>query len=88
MYYYVLNCAIAPILSQATNLSFMIEYGNPQLANGEAGYYLTTLEAAVQFIVTLTPDLLQLPSGYNRVHTHLHTVGLVLWFNFRYGKCL
>ena len=42
----------------------MIEYGNPQLANGEAGYYLTTLEAAVQFIATLTPQTLQSPSGW------------------------
>ena len=41
----------------------MTEYGNPQLANGEAGYYLTTLEAAVEFITTLTPQLLQSPRG-------------------------
>ena len=42
----------------------MIEYGNPQLANGEAGYYLTTLEAAVQFIATLTPQTLKAPVGW------------------------
>lgn len=48
---------------QATNLRFMIDYGNPQLSSGEAGYYLTTLEAAVQFITTLTPLTLKPPSG-------------------------
>ena len=58
MYFY--DCSV-PL--QATNLSFMIDYGNPQLSSGEAGYYLTTLEAAVQFITTLTPLTLKAPSG-------------------------
>jgi len=40
----------------------MAEYGNPQLAQDEAGYYLTTLEAAVVFIETLSPDQLMLPT--------------------------
>jgi len=47
---------------QATNFHFMAEYGNPQLAKDEAGYYLTTLEAAVVFIETLSPDQLMLPT--------------------------
>ena len=47
---------------QATNFHFMAEYGNPQLAKDEAGYYLTTLEAAVVFIETLSPDQLTLPA--------------------------
>jgi hypothetical protein len=53
----------ANIKNLATNLAFMIDYGNPQLACGEAGYYLTTLEAAVQFIATLTPEGLHQPQG-------------------------
>ena len=47
---------------QATNFHFMAEYGNPQLSKDEAGYYLTTLEAAVVFIETLSPDQLMLPT--------------------------
>ena len=41
----------------------MTEYGNPQLGIDEAGYYLTTLEAAVTYIETLTPENLREPSG-------------------------
>ena len=71
-------------LHQATNLLFMIEYGNPQLACGEAGYYLTTLEAAVQFIATLSPELLQTPQGsdnmrctrFTALHSHYNTYDL------------
>lgn len=37
----------------------MMEYGNPQLSLSEAGYYLTTLHAAMSFIRSLTPDKLQ-----------------------------
>lgn len=48
-------------MAQATNLSFMVEYGNPQLSNEEVGYYLTTLEAAVTFIEGLSPDQLKPP---------------------------
>ncbi len=46
---------------QATNIMFMSEYGNPQLANDEAGYYLTTLEAAARFIEDLSPQKLKVP---------------------------
>jgi hypothetical protein len=53
----------ANIKDLATNLLFMIEYGNPQLSCGEAGYYLTTLEAAVHFITSLSPETLQAPQG-------------------------
>ncbi len=48
------------ITSQATNLQFMAEYGNPMLAMDEAGYYLTSLEAAVAFIESLEPQQLDL----------------------------
>lgn len=38
---------------------FMSEYGNPQLSIAEAGYYLTTLFAAISYIKTLTPEQLK-----------------------------
>lgn len=37
----------------------MSEYGNPQLSIAEAGYYLTTLYAAMHYIENLTPEKLQ-----------------------------
>ena len=46
------------ITFQATNVKLMTEYGNPQLSMGEAGYYLTTITAAMNYIETLTPDML------------------------------
>ena len=42
----------------------MAEYGNPQLAKDEAGYYLTTLEAAIAFIEDLSPDQLAQPTRW------------------------
>ena len=36
----------------------MTEYGNPQLSIGEAGYYLTTITAAMNYIEDLTADKL------------------------------
>ena len=39
---------------------FMSEYGNPQLSIAEAGYYLTTLNAAMNFIERLTPEQLKI----------------------------
>ena len=45
---------------QGTNLQFMAEYGNPMLAMDEAGYYLTSLEAAVTFIESLEPEQLDM----------------------------
>ena len=79
-----LSLTLSLSLHQATNLLFMIEYGNPQLACGEAGYYLTTLEAAVQFIATLSPELLQTPQGsdnmrctrFTALHSHYNTYDL------------
>ena len=47
---------------QATNFHFMAEYGNPQLAKDEAGYYVTTLEAAIAFIENLSPNQLTQPT--------------------------
>ena len=35
---------------QATNIEFMSLYGNPALSMDEAGYYLTTLSVAANFI--------------------------------------
>ncbi|XP_019852747.1 PREDICTED: uncharacterized protein LOC109582471 isoform X1 [Amphimedon queenslandica] len=43
----------------ATNVQFMSEYGNPQLSIAEAGYYLTTLSAAISYIKTLSAEKLQ-----------------------------
>lgn len=37
----------------------MSEYGNPQLSIAEAGYYLTTLSAAISYIKTLSAEKLQ-----------------------------
>ena len=39
-------------------MKLMSEYGNPQLSMGEAGYYLTTIAAAMDYIEKLTPDKL------------------------------
>ena len=36
-------------------------YGNPHLSMDEAGYYLTTLEAAAAFIERLKPESLKQP---------------------------
>ena len=36
--------------SQATNIEFMSLYGDPALGMNEAGYYLTTLSVAANFI--------------------------------------
>lgn len=46
----------ANIPDAVSNLQFMKEYGNPRLGNDEAGYYLTTMEAALLFIESLTPE--------------------------------
>eukprot|EP00731_Ephydatia_muelleri_P021558 Em0014g149a len=48
----------ANIPDAVSNLQFMKEYGNPRLSNDEAGYYLTTMEAALLFIEALTPEKL------------------------------
>ena len=45
----------------STNIQSMCEYSNPQLSKDEAGYYLTTLEAAAFFIERLTPAQLKAP---------------------------
>jgi len=37
----------------------MSEYSNPLLCHNEAGYYLTTLQVAIQFINNLEPEMLQ-----------------------------
>lgn len=37
----------------------MSEYGNPQLSIAEAGYYLTTLYAAISYIKSLTTENLK-----------------------------
>ena len=37
----------------------MSHYGNPQLSIGEAGYYMTTLHAAMSFIMELDFSKLQ-----------------------------
>lgn len=42
----------------------MSEYGNPQLANDEAGYYLTTLDAAARYIEDLSAHKLKAPDTY------------------------
>ena len=42
-----------------TTLTFMSEYSNPLLCHNEAGYYLTTLQVAIQFISNLEPEMLQ-----------------------------
>ena len=39
----------------------MEEYGNPRLSIDEAGYYLTTLEAAAAYIENLKPENLKQP---------------------------
>ena len=39
-------------------MTFMMEYGNPQLSLDEAGYYLTTLSGAMNFIEDITPEKL------------------------------
>ena len=39
-------------------MTFMVEYGNPQLSMDEAGYYLTTLSGAMSFIENMTPQQL------------------------------
>ena len=51
---------------QATNLRFMEGYGNPRLSMDEAGYYLTTLEAAAAFIEHLKSEDLREPNMYAR----------------------
>ena len=38
----------------------MSEYSNPLLCHNEAGYYLTTLQVAIQFISNLKPEMLQI----------------------------
>ena len=55
---YIRTCCtyIHPV--QATTLSFMYQYGNPAFCNAEAGYYLTTSQVAMNFIMALTPDQL------------------------------
>ena len=53
-----------PHLIQATNLQFMEGYGNPRLSMDEAGYYLTTLEAAAAFIEGLKPEHMRPPEMY------------------------
>ena len=40
-------------------MTFMVEYGNPQLSMDEAGYYLTTLNGAMSFIENTTPEQMQ-----------------------------
>ena len=40
-------------------------YGNPRLSMDEAGYYLTTLEAAAVFIEKLEPEDLRKPEMYD-----------------------
>ena len=49
------------LFMQATNLCFMDGYGNPRLFMDEAGYYLTTLEAAANYIERLKPEELRQP---------------------------
>ena len=38
----------------------MTEYSNPLLCHNEAGYYLTTLQVAIQFISNLKSEVLQM----------------------------
>ena len=38
----------------------MTEYSNPLLCHNEAGYYLTTLQVAIQFISNLKSEMLQM----------------------------
>lgn len=45
-----------PLTSQATNIEFMNLYGNPALGMDEAGYYLTTLSVAANFIESRLAD--------------------------------
>ena len=54
------DCLSLTFNLQATNLHYMAEYGNPMLAMDEAGYYLTSLEAAVAFIERLQPSQLDM----------------------------
>jgi hypothetical protein len=56
---WVYVCIKANMKDMATNVGLMSEYGNPQFSLAEAGYYLTTLHAAMSFISRLTPEQLQ-----------------------------
>jgi hypothetical protein len=48
----------ANIQDLASTIAFMCQYGNPAFCNAEAGYYLTTSQVAMNFIMALTPDQL------------------------------
>ena len=56
----------ADIHKLATMISFLKNYSNPNLAFSEAGYYLSSLEFAAEYVRTLTfKDLLDNPLQYD-----------------------
>jgi hypothetical protein len=56
---YVVLKANVPNL--ATTCSYILEYCNPALVSGEGGYFLSSLQLASQYIMTLTDDKLVRP---------------------------
>lgn len=58
---FLLSQYVCTCIPQATNLRFMEDYGNRRLSMDEAGYYLTTLEAAAAYIENLSPENLKQP---------------------------